>query len=174
VAIWLTSTIAGLILLFSYRTSWGPSDSGAARAAGQNGVGIVSGPGSDPGTGSGSGSDAGTGSGSSGTGSGGEPTPTAAANGSAETVNGSVADTRWGPVQVQVVIASGRITDVRAIQFPNGNGRDDEINAYALPQLHDQVIAAQSANIDGVSGATVTSRGYIESLQAALDYAHFN
>jgi uncharacterized protein with FMN-binding domain len=74
---------------------------------------------------------------------------------------------------VQVIISNGKIADVKVLQYPDGNGRDQEINSYALPELHDQVIAAQSANIDGVSGATVTSRGYTQSLQAALDTAHF-
>jgi uncharacterized protein with FMN-binding domain len=72
-----------------------------------------------------------------------------------------------------VTISSGKITDVQALIYPNGNGRDEEINAYALPQLRQQVLTAQSANIDGVSGATVTSDGYRQSLQAALDAAHF-
>ena len=53
------------------------------------------------------------------------------------------------------------------------NSRDDEINAYAVPQLRSEVLTAQSASIDAVSGATVTSGGYVESLQAALDAAHF-
>jgi uncharacterized protein with FMN-binding domain len=89
-------------------------------------------------------------------------------------VNGSVAQTRWGPVQVQVTIESGKITEVTALVVPNGNSRDQEINDYAVPQLRQQVLSAQSARIDGVSGATVTSGGYIESLQAALDAAHFS
>jgi uncharacterized protein with FMN-binding domain len=59
-----------------------------------------------------------------------------------------------------------------AIQFPNGNGRDQEINAYAVPQLNAEVVKAQSASIDAVSGATVTSDGYIQSLQSAIDQAH--
>jgi major membrane immunogen (membrane-anchored lipoprotein) len=89
-------------------------------------------------------------------------------------VNGSVVRTRWGPVQVQVSISGGRITDVRALTYPSGNGHDTALNAYALPQLRQEVLAAQSARIDAVSGATVTSDGYRESLQAALDAAHFN
>jgi uncharacterized protein with FMN-binding domain len=56
--------------------------------------------------------------------------------------------------------------------YPSGNGRDREINAYALPVLRQETLAAQSATIDAVSGATVTSEGYRESLQSALDAAH--
>jgi uncharacterized protein with FMN-binding domain len=94
--------------------------------------------------------------------------------GLAVVVNGSVARTRWGPVQVQISVTGGRITDVRALTYPSGNGHDTAINAYALPQLRQEVLAAQSAKIDAVSGATVTSDGYRESLQAALDAAHLN
>jgi uncharacterized protein with FMN-binding domain len=62
---------------------------------------------------------------------------------------------------------------VTTLQAPNGNRRDLEINSYAVPQLRSEVLTAQSANIDVVSGATVTSEGYINSLQAALDSAHY-
>jgi uncharacterized protein with FMN-binding domain len=89
-------------------------------------------------------------------------------------VNGRVAATRWGPVQVQVSISGDHITDVRALTYPSGNGHDTAINAYALPKLRQEVLDAQSAHIDTVSGATVTSDGYRQSLQAALDAAHFN
>jgi uncharacterized protein with FMN-binding domain len=88
-------------------------------------------------------------------------------------VNGKVARTRWGPVLVQVRIRSGKIIEVTALRQPDGNDRDQEINSYAIPQLHDEVLAAQSAQIDTVSGATVTSNGYKQSLQSALDAAHF-
>src|SRR3954471_1104714 len=85
---------------------------------------------------------------------------------------GSSVDTRWGPVQVQITVEGGKITDVQAVVYPQENPRDQEINAYALPVLHDEVTAAQSAQIDAVSGATVTSDGYISSLQAAIDAAN--
>ena len=95
------------------------------------------------------------------------------ASGDGSVVDGSVAQTRWGPVQVQVRISAGRIVDVVALQVPNGNRRDQEINSSAVPRLRSEVLAAQSAHINTVSGATVTSDGYRESLQAALDAAHF-
>ena len=103
-------------------------------------------------------------------GTGGSP---AAGSGSDTVANGTVAQTRWGPVQVQVHIAGGKIVDVVALRVPDGNQRDNEINSYAVPQLRQEVLDAQSAHIDAVSGATVTSDGYRESLQAALDAAHF-
>ncbi|MXG89289.1 FMN-binding protein [Nocardioides flavescens] len=88
------------------------------------------------------------------------------------TTTGDVAQTRWGPVQVQISTdADGTITDVQVVQYPDGNHEDQEINAYALPVLVDATLAAQSADIDMVSGATITSEGYVQSLQSALDQA---
>ena len=156
VTLWLISTIAVLVLLISYRTSRDSSPVSAAHGA--QAPGVVGGqtPGTTP-TASGSGPAAST-------------TPKAVAT---TTVNGTVAPTQWGPVQVQVTLSGTRITDVAAIVYPSGNGHDASINAYALPLLRQQVLSAQSAQIDGVSGATVTSDGYRTSLQAALDAAHF-
>lgn len=88
-----------------------------------------------------------------------------------QTVTGSVAQTEWGPVQVQIAVSGGQIADVQVLQYPNENPKDQQINAYALPILVDETLQAQSADIDMVSGATVTSNGYISSLQAALDEA---
>jgi uncharacterized protein with FMN-binding domain len=87
------------------------------------------------------------------------------------TYTGSVAQTRWGPVQVKITVQGGKITKVTVLQQPNGNPRDAEINNQALPILIDETVNAQSANIDMVSGATITSDGYVRSLQAALDEA---
>jgi uncharacterized protein with FMN-binding domain len=79
--------------------------------------------------------------------------------------------TRWGPVQVRVTVKNGRITDVTAVTYPQENPKDQEINSYAIPQLRREALAAQSASIDSVSGATYTSDGYKQSLQSALDSA---
>ncbi|UXX92630.1 FMN-binding protein [Streptomyces sp. AD2-2] len=87
------------------------------------------------------------------------------------TVTGETAQTRWGPVQVRITLENGRITDVSAVQSPSDNPRDQEINSYALPELRREVLAAQSAKVDTVSGATYTSDGYRQSLQSALDSA---
>jgi uncharacterized protein with FMN-binding domain len=88
------------------------------------------------------------------------------------TVNGVPADTQYGPVQVQVSIRGRRIIRANAIDYPQSGGRDREINSYAIPQLNQETVDAQSANIDSVSGATYTSDGYRQSLQSALDAAH--
>jgi uncharacterized protein with FMN-binding domain len=97
--------------------------------------------------------------------------PPASAAGASRTVTGPVAQTRWGPVQVQVTVRNGKLTDVTVLQYPDGNPRDQQINAYALPVLVQEALDAQSAKIDMVSGATVTSDGYLQSLQGALDQA---
>jgi uncharacterized protein with FMN-binding domain len=96
-------------------------------------------------------------------------TSTAAADG---TYTGDAVETHWGTVQVAITVANGRITSAEAVQYPNENPRDQQINAYAVPILNSEVVAAQSASIDAVSGATVTSGGYLESLQSAIDAAH--
>jgi uncharacterized protein with FMN-binding domain len=87
------------------------------------------------------------------------------------TVTGDVAQTQWGPVQVELTVSGGKVTDVSVLQYPNGNGRDVEINDVALPVLIQETLDQQSAGIDMVSGATVTSVGYVQSLQSALDQA---
>ncbi|WP_327405353.1 FMN-binding protein [Streptomyces sp. NBC_01288] len=88
-----------------------------------------------------------------------------------KTVTGDTVQTQWGPVQVKITVKNGRITDVTAVQSPSDNPRDQEINSYALPELRSETLAAQSAKIDTVSGATYTSDGYRQSLQSALDSA---
>jgi uncharacterized protein with FMN-binding domain len=97
----------------------------------------------------------------------------AGSSGSATTVvNGTSADTRYGPVQVQLHVRGGRIVSAKAIDYPQGSGTDRQINGYAIPILQQEAVSAQSAQIDTVSGATFTSDGYRTSLQAALDAAH--
>ena len=85
-------------------------------------------------------------------------------------VDGPVVSTRFGPVQVEVVVSSGKVADVVALQLPTGR-RSGQISSYAAPILHDEALQAQSASIDTVSGATYTSDAYAQSLQAALDQA---
>jgi uncharacterized protein with FMN-binding domain len=74
-------------------------------------------------------------------------------------------------VQVQITVTDGKITAANAIVYPQNNGRDQQINSYAIPQLNQETLAASSAQIDMVSGATYTSEGYLGSLQSALDKA---
>jgi uncharacterized protein with FMN-binding domain len=87
-------------------------------------------------------------------------------------VKGPVVDTRWGPVQVTVYIKGKKITDVKASVQPETD-RSVFIDEQSLPMLHDEVLQVQSAKIDIVSGATITSEGFIQSLHAALKKAHY-
>jgi uncharacterized protein with FMN-binding domain len=74
-------------------------------------------------------------------------------------------------MQVEIVVSASKITDVRTLQETNEGGRSQQISNYAVPILRKEVLAAQSAKVNSVSGATYTSQGYLESLQSALDKA---
>lgn len=87
------------------------------------------------------------------------------------TVTGSSIRTRYGDVQVQVVLAGTQITDVVPVRLPDSNDVDQGIDQQAVPILIQETLAAQNANIQAVSGATYTSDGYVRSLQSALDKA---
>src|SRR5579884_1908739 len=89
----------------------------------------------------------------------------------ARVVTGTTADTRYGPVQVAIHVNGGRITAVDVLQHPSGTERSQEIAAMSLPVLTREALAAQSAHIDAVSGASYTSSGYQQSLQSAIDRA---
>ncbi|CAL9323265.1 FMN-binding protein [Streptomyces sp. SudanB52_2052] len=91
-------------------------------------------------------------------------------SGGAQTVTGDVAQTQYGPVQVRITVAGGKITQAEAVQAPKG-GRSDQITSSSVPRLNQAAVAAGNADIDAVSGATYTSAGYKKSLQSALDKA---
>lgn len=100
------------------------------------------------------------------------PTTVATAPAAApQAFNGSTVDTRYGPVQVQAQLTNGTITEVAVIAYPDTEDESLSINASALPQLRTEVLAAQRADVDTVSGATYTSDAYRQSLQAAIDGA---
>ncbi|WP_210586608.1 FMN-binding protein [Streptomyces sp. GESEQ-35] len=86
----------------------------------------------------------------------------------AQTVTGDVADTQYGPVQVRITVNGGKITQAEAVQAPSG-GQSTQITGNAVPKLNQSAVAAGTADIDAVSGATYTSAGYKKSLQSALD-----
>lgn len=88
------------------------------------------------------------------------------------TFTGPVVTTRYGPVQVAVTLKSDRITDVRADALPSDRARSASLSDLAAPILRSEALAAQGAQIDSVSGASITSRAYAQSLQAAIDAAH--
>jgi uncharacterized protein with FMN-binding domain len=98
-------------------------------------------------------------------------TPTTPADTGPRTMDGAVVQTPYGPVQVAVVFDHGRIVDVRTLQTPSDADRSVQLAALATPVLRSEVLAAQSARVDSVSGATYTSEGYAQSVQYALDHA---
>jgi uncharacterized protein with FMN-binding domain len=168
IVLWCLSTVSVLVLLFGYHTSTsGPTSTTAPTVivSGTNAPDTGSSESATPTTpdsGSSGSASSGSGSGSAGSGS---------SQAGASTVTGEVAATQWGPVQVELELSGDTITKVSVLQYPNGNPKDAEINSYALPILVQETVDSQSADIDMVSGATVTSDGYIQSLQSALDEA---
>jgi uncharacterized protein with FMN-binding domain len=153
----LVSTIAGLVLLLGFKTQSASSTASKPASIAPSGTG------SSPSSASPSSSSSASGGSSSS--NGGSP---AQASGT-KTVTGESADTRWGPVQVKITVTNGKITSAEAVDYPQNNPRDMEINSWAIPQLQQETITANSANIDMLSGATYTSQGYVQSLQSALD-----
>ncbi|HET7399314.1 MAG TPA: FMN-binding protein [Intrasporangium sp.] len=148
---WAMSTLTVLVLLFSYSTS--RSSQPVAATAETRRVTTTTTQHSAATSGS----------------SGSSPTSAAAA---ARTVTGDEAMTRYGVVQVQITVQDGKITKSEAVQAPSENRHDQMINSQAVPVYNDEVVAAQSAGIDMVSGATVTYDGYVQSLQSAIDKAN--
>ena len=91
----------------------------------------------------------------------------------AATYDGASVGTRFGTVQVQVTIQNGKVTEVTPLQLTDAERKSAQISSRAAPVLRSEVLQAQSANVQTVSGATVTSEAYLTSLQAALDAANF-
>ena len=87
------------------------------------------------------------------------------------TYTGSSVYVNWGYVQVQTTIQGGRISDVEVVQYPNERRTSLRINSSAVPELQQEAIQAQSANVDIITGATLTSEGFQQSLQSALNQA---
>jgi uncharacterized protein with FMN-binding domain len=176
----LLTTLTALVLLFGYRTSTEvvtptaqvqapvTSGTGSSGSTSSGGSGGSSGSSSSGGSGGSSGSSSPSGS----SGSSGSSSGTSSSGLRDGTYQGTTSSTRWGPVEVQITVAGGKITDARALQHPTGNSTDDRINGHAIPVLNNEVLQAQKGHIDMVSGATVTSGGYLDSLQSALDQAH--
>jgi uncharacterized protein with FMN-binding domain len=128
-------------------------------------------------------------SGSAGTSSAGSPASSASASSSSSTVpgefpqgslagklvagetavNGDVATTVYGPVQIQLIMSNRKIVKVAVLQQPQNTIRDIQIGEFAFPKLISETLTAQDAKVDAVSGASYTSAGYIKSLQSAVD-----
>jgi uncharacterized protein with FMN-binding domain len=144
----IVTTAAALVLLLSFKTHTQPAV-----------------PGNSPASVIGSPTPGGTGSAGAASPAGSSP----AGGGVTRTVTGKAFSTIYGPVQVQITVADGRIAKATALEYPQNSPRDQQINAFAIPQLDQEAVAAGSAKIDAVSGATYTSGGYVGSLQNALD-----
>jgi len=155
----VTGTIAGLVALLSFK-SHVPSAPVAVTTGGSGGASSSSSPSSSS-----------SGGGQT------EVVPGAFPQGSiaknlpaGETaVDGKVASTSYGPVQIQLIERSGKIVKVAVLVQPTNTLHDVQIGEFAFPKLISETLAAQSSKIDAVSGATYTSAGYIKSLQSALD-----
>ena len=92
---------------------------------------------------------------------------------STKTATGVDAPNQYGDVQVRVSVSGTKITGITNVALPSSDGRSQEISAAAGPELAQQALSAQSAQIDGVSGASYTSDSYRTSLQSALDKVGF-
>lgn len=88
------------------------------------------------------------------------------------TYAGAVVQTRFGAVQVQITVKAGAITDVAALQLTDDDRKSVQISNRAAPLLRAEVLAAQTADVQTISGATITSDAYLNSLQAAIDAAN--
>ncbi|MFM8254213.1 MAG: FMN-binding protein [Actinomycetota bacterium] len=105
------------------------------------------------------------------------PTPTTAPNTSNtkvakdQSVTGATAQTRWGPVQVQITVKDGKIIDAVGLQYPNGDRRSLWISEQAIPWLVEETLAEQIADVQIIGGATYTSMGWRQSLASAMQKA---
>jgi uncharacterized protein with FMN-binding domain len=153
----LGSTIAGIAVLLSFKTH-STGATGASAAA--------------PSMPGGTGSSASAGGAADAAGAAATPGTSRKAKGAKRrTVTGQVAETLRGPMQVELTLAGRLITKVTMLQQTNDGPLSNQIDSTAIPQLIKETLAAQSAHIDAVSGASYTSEGYLQSLQSALDKA---
>jgi uncharacterized protein with FMN-binding domain len=159
----ITGTVLGLVALLSFKSNAHPISSGAALPSAAL-----------PGSSSSSSAGGATPSGSSA-----PPDPAGSsstpgrspASATAKTVAGDAIQTQYGVVQVQITVSGKKITNASFLQLTAYDGHSAQINNAAAPILLQETLAAQSANIDTVSGASYTTQGYEQSLQSALDKA---
>jgi uncharacterized protein with FMN-binding domain len=164
------ATVAGLIVLLSFKTTPAKAPRAAALSTATPGA-----------TSAASSSAAASSAAASATSSSATPTSAAATTSSAsgtttKTVTGSTVNVNeggrsFGVVQVRLTLTNGKITAATAIQFPENDSHSAQISQFSIPTLSQEVLSKQSASIDAVSGATYTSEAYAQSVQAALDAA---
>jgi uncharacterized protein with FMN-binding domain len=162
------------ILLAGWQAGVHVADTGSTAASTSSGTDGTTG--SSETTGSSASSAASGSSGSSGSAASGGSAGSAGSAGAAAkaggTYAGSVVQTRFGAVQVQITVKAGAVTDVTALQLTDAERKSVQISNRAAPLLRAEVLKAQSAKVQTISGATVTSVAYLNSLQAALDAAN--
>ena len=95
-------------------------------------------------------------------------TATAPATNVTGVFTGPTIEMEYGPVQVAIDVQGGKIVDIKALQYPVDRPRSQFINEQAVPLLRSEVLQAQNANINVISGATFTTNAFVESLQAAI------
>jgi uncharacterized protein with FMN-binding domain len=156
----LGGTVAGLVMLLSFRSHMASTAS----------AGVTAGPGGT-GTSPGSSSSAGSGGPAPVGAAAARTAPVSAGSGTGPAVTGDAIPTPYGPTQVQVTLNAGKIVKVAVLQHTDDGINSQMIDGHALPLLNQETLTAQSAKIDAVSGASYTSAGYIKSLQSALDKA---
>ncbi len=163
----LVATVIGLVALASFKSSPGlPGKSASAHSVTSRGPAATA-----PPTTGGSAPTSGAGPTTNPSAPVGPTTPPTAA-GTTRTVTGDPFDNPYGTVQVQVTLQGSRITNVTPLQMPTDRQRSAEISQQAAPLLLQEVLQAQSAQIDLIGGASYTSQAYAQSLQSALDKAH--
>jgi uncharacterized protein with FMN-binding domain len=169
---WAMSTLTVIVLLLSYHTS--RSSVVATAETRPVTTSAQTAPSTTTDQGSGSSGDAGGAEGADDAAGSGDTTSDSSGSSvsAATTYAGDAVDTRFGPVQVQITVADGTITAVDVLQVPMEDRHDQMINSRAVPIYNEEAVQAQSADIDVVSGATVTWEGYTQSLQSAIDAAH--
>jgi uncharacterized protein with FMN-binding domain len=155
----LTSTVAGLVAVLTFHAREPTLSTAAAHATGSTGATTTP--------------DAASSSSSGGSSS---PSGASSSSGSStgtKTATGDAIDTQYGDAQVKVTVTDGKITDVTALQLQGNDPKSVQISWGAEPSLRASALQKQSAAIDAVSGATVTSASYEASLQSALDKLGF-
>ncbi len=159
-------TVTGLVMLLSFKShSSSPvASQGTQGSQAVQGGSAATAPAADS---NGSGSPA-AGSSGAGKSAAGSSSSGSAASG-ARTIDGNVANTMYGPVQIQLTVQNNKIAKVTILEQPQSSQHDIEIGQFAFPVLISETLKAQSAHIDSVSGATYTSGGYVQSLQSAID-----
>jgi len=193
IVLWAMSTLTVLVLLFSYSTSRSSSAVVAAEtrqvttssktsdstgsASGSSSASSTDSSGQEPAddtttSSSSSGSSGSSSSGSSSSGSSSGTSGSTNTSSAAKTYAGDAVMTRFGNVQVQITVQSGKITAAEVLQVPWNDRHDQMINSAAVPVYNQETVSAQSAQIDVVSGATYTWDGYTQSLQSAIDQAN--